>query len=154
MLNLDFSDKVGVVVDFGDGGEAILGEPGINAHTYSQPGSYDARVCVFASDEVRTYDFRVAVGQSGNTKASRFLSIPDGAPHAPTPNPPIVPLPPYSQTFPGDVNCDWVVDGTDLGTVLAEWGTSGSTPADIDGDGIVSGNDLAIVLAGWGASVN
>jgi hypothetical protein len=52
------------------------------------------------------------------------------------------------------VNCDWVVDGTDLGTVLAEWGTSGSTPADIDGDGIVSGNDLAIVLAGWGASVN
>lgn len=154
LLNLDFSDKVGVVVDFGDGGEAILGEPGINAHTYSQPGSYDARVCVFASDEVRTYDFRVAVGQSGNAKASRFLSIPDGAPHAPTPNPPIVPLPPYSQTFPGDVNCDWVVDGTDLGTVLAEWGTSGSTPADIDGDGIVSGTDLAIVLASWGASVN
>jgi hypothetical protein len=47
-----------------------------------------------------------------------------------------------------DLNGDGVVDGNDLGTLLAQWGGPGS--ADFNGDGIVDGNDLGSLLADWG----
>jgi hypothetical protein len=58
----------------------------------------------------------------------------------------------------GDVNGDGLVDGIDLGLVLANWsipagspGCAGShpCPADINGDGVVNGLDLGILLSQW-----
>ena len=48
-----------------------------------------------------------------------------------------------------DINCDGVVDATDLAALLANWG-EGHGPQDLDGDGSVSGSDLAQVLSHWG----
>jgi hypothetical protein len=48
-----------------------------------------------------------------------------------------------------DLNADGSVDGTDLGLILALWGTSNHL-ADINDDGVVNGGDLALVLGGWG----
>ena len=48
-----------------------------------------------------------------------------------------------------DLNCDGVVNGADLGILLAAWGTSG--PGDLNGDGIVDGADLGLLLTAWTA---
>jgi hypothetical protein len=48
---------------------------------------------------------------------------------------------------PADLNGDGVVDGNDLGLLLAQWGTPGS--ADFNGDGVVDGIDMGILLAAW-----
>jgi len=45
-----------------------------------------------------------------------------------------------------DENC--IVDGADLGLLLAAWGTSGPF-GDLNNDGIVDGADLGLLLAGW-----
>jgi hypothetical protein len=50
----------------------------------------------------------------------------------------------------GDVNEDGVVNGLDLGLLLAGWGGSG-TVGDLDGDGDVGGGDLGVMLADWGS---
>ena len=50
---------------------------------------------------------------------------------------------------PADLNGDQVVDGSDLGVMLAEWGGPGS--ADFNGDGVVDGADLGVMLSAWGA---
>lgn len=55
------------------------------------------------------------------------------------------PPPPCSAV---DLDCDGLVDGADLGLLLAAWGTSDPT-ADIDDDGDVDGADLGLLLAGW-----
>ena len=56
----------------------------------------------------------------------------------------------------GDINCDDVVDGLDLGVVLAQWTAAGGPlcgltfcSADLNRDGVVDGLDLGIVLANW-----
>jgi hypothetical protein len=49
----------------------------------------------------------------------------------------------------GDLNGDNVVNGQDLGTLLAAW-DSDSEIADLDGDGRVGGPDLAILLGAYG----
>ena len=51
--------------------------------------------------------------------------------------------------LPGDLNGDNVVNGQDLGTLLAAWDTD-SEIADLDGDGRVGGPDLAILLGAYG----
>ena len=48
-----------------------------------------------------------------------------------------------------DLSSDGVIDGTDLGLILALWGSSNSL-ADINGDGIVDGADFAELLGSWG----
>jgi len=50
---------------------------------------------------------------------------------------------------PGDTDGNGTVDGADLATVLAGWGSSDPV-ADLDGNGIVDGADLAALLAAWG----
>jgi len=54
----------------------------------------------------------------------------------------------------GDVVADGRVDGGDLGTLLANWGsvTSSAVSAacDLHPDGIVDGADLGVLLAAWG----
>ncbi len=47
-----------------------------------------------------------------------------------------------------DLNHDGVVDGSDLGLLLAVWGSDDSA-ADLNGDGIVDGADLGLLLAAW-----
>ena len=60
--------------------------------------------------------------------------------------------------MPGDLNEDLVVDGIDLGILLARWnpppgkgcaGDSDCDAADFNGDGYVDGLDLGILLANW-----
>jgi hypothetical protein len=52
----------------------------------------------------------------------------------------------------GDLNGDGLIDGADLGIMLADWGTVplGGCPSDLNGDGQVDGADLGIVLSVWG----
>ena len=49
---------------------------------------------------------------------------------------------------PADLNGDGIVNGSDLGALLAAWGTAG--PGDFNGDGIVNGSDLGFMLSRWG----
>lgn len=49
----------------------------------------------------------------------------------------------------GDIDANGVVNGADLGALLAAWG-SNAAPEDLDADGIVGGGDLGILLANWG----
>jgi hypothetical protein len=53
----------------------------------------------------------------------------------------------------GDLTDDGLVDGADLGFLLAAWGTKGSsTPgSDLNNDQFVDGIDLGIMLAAWGS---
>jgi len=54
--------------------------------------------------------------------------------------------------MPGDLNGDGVVNGADLGLLLAEWGACprpGECAADLDDDGVVGGADLGLLLAAW-----
>ncbi len=48
---------------------------------------------------------------------------------------------------PGDLNGDRVVNGADLGILLAAWGTTG--PGDLDNSGTVGGADLGMLLSLW-----
>jgi hypothetical protein len=50
--------------------------------------------------------------------------------------------------IPGDLNGDGAVDGSDLGVLLAAWGTSDAL-ADLNDDGVVDGADLGVLLANW-----
>ena len=54
-----------------------------------------------------------------------------------------------TQTCTGDFNGDNAVDGNDLGTLLAAWGSAGG-PTDLNSDGVTDGNDLGLLLANWG----
>lgn len=47
-----------------------------------------------------------------------------------------------------DLNCDGVVDGTDLGLLLSQWGSNAS--GDLNSDGTVDGTDLGLLLSAWG----
>jgi len=64
----------------------------------------------------------------------------------------------FDAPIPGDLNGDWIVNGIDLGILLANWsipatalGCRGTTPCapDINEDGFVNGIDLGILLANW-----
>ncbi len=50
-----------------------------------------------------------------------------------------------------DLNNDLHVDGSDLGILLGDWGTTpvGGCLADLNGDGEVDGTDLGLFLAAW-----
>lgn len=60
-------------------------------------------------------------------------------------------LPPTVETTPcvGDLDGDGVVEASDLGLLLAVWGTAGGS-ADLDDDGVVSASDLGVLLGAWG----
>lgn len=51
--------------------------------------------------------------------------------------------------FPQDINGDGVVNGLDLASLLADWGT-GAARSDMNDDGKVDGFDLGILLSAWG----
>lgn len=52
----------------------------------------------------------------------------------------------------GDLTLDGLVNGADLGILLAGWGAcTGSCASDLNRDGVVNGADLGVLLAAWGA---
>ena len=51
---------------------------------------------------------------------------------------------------PADLNGDGVVDGQDLGAILADWGCVGTCDADLDGNLLVDGADLGQFFAAFG----
>jgi hypothetical protein len=54
----------------------------------------------------------------------------------------------------GDILADRVVNGADLGSLLAYWGPVTASPisraCDLNGDNVVNGADIGLLLAGWG----
>ncbi len=48
----------------------------------------------------------------------------------------------------GDINGDGLVNGADVGLLLAAWG-SANPNADLDGSGLVDGADVGLLLANW-----
>jgi hypothetical protein len=48
-----------------------------------------------------------------------------------------------------DINGDGLVNGADLGLILAGWGEPG--PTDLNDDGTTNGADLGLLLAAWTA---
>ena len=48
-----------------------------------------------------------------------------------------------------DFDDNGVVNGADLGLLLAAWGTS-QCPFDLNDDGVINGADLGLLLAKWG----
>ncbi len=55
-----------------------------------------------------------------------------------------------SAGVPGDLNGDGIVNGADMGLLLAAWGSCSGCDADLNGDGIVNGADMGLLLANWG----
>ncbi len=51
----------------------------------------------------------------------------------------------------GDLNDDGIVNGADLGALLAVWGACAGCPADLNCDDVVNGADLGALLAAWGS---
>jgi hypothetical protein len=56
--------------------------------------------------------------------------------------------------FPGDIDGDGAVGGSDLAVLLADWSRStaaaGYLASDLSGDGVVDAADLSVLLARWG----
>lgn len=48
----------------------------------------------------------------------------------------------------GDLTFDGMVDGSDVGLLLADWGQPG--PGDLDGSGVIDASDLGLLLSAWG----
>jgi hypothetical protein len=51
---------------------------------------------------------------------------------------------------PADLDCNGIVDASDLANMLSSWGACGGCPADIDQNGQVDASDLATMLGSWG----
>ena len=51
-----------------------------------------------------------------------------------------------------DLDGNGVVDGSDVGLLLASWGACAGCPADLNGDGIVDGSDFGLLLIAWGTA--
>jgi hypothetical protein len=51
----------------------------------------------------------------------------------------------------GDLNGDGMVNGADVGLMLAGWGTCRNCAADLNHDGEINGADLGLLLSSWGS---
>jgi formylglycine-generating enzyme required for sulfatase activity len=60
-----------------------------------------------------------------------------------------------SAQCPGDISGNGMVNGADLGLVLAAWGSDGTDEpgSDINADGLVNGADLAFVIGAFGPCI-
>jgi formylglycine-generating enzyme required for sulfatase activity len=58
-----------------------------------------------------------------------------------------------AQSCAGDLNGDGVIDGSDLGQLLAAWGPCESCAADVNANGVVDGADLGVQVGNWGECV-
>ena len=51
---------------------------------------------------------------------------------------------------PADLNGDGMVNGADVGLMVAQWGACAGCSGDLNGDGIVNGADFGLLIAAWG----
>jgi hypothetical protein len=56
----------------------------------------------------------------------------------------------YRAACTGDLDGDGTVGGSDLGTLLGQWGACAGCSCDFSGDGDVNGTDLGVILGAWG----
>ena len=101
----------------------------VNLNTYLVDAGVSLGGDTLATATGVSRDGRVIVGFTTDGKAFRIRNF-----NAPPP-------------VPGDIDGDGVVDSTDLGVVLSNWGGSGA--GDLNGDGIVNSADLGILLSAW-----
>ncbi len=98
---------------------------------------------------MHTFEFDA---NSGPTDASQILTL--GIWKAPTTGSPETsiavqgkkPLPVVPPCVPGDLDCNGVVDGADLGVLLGCWGVA---CGDCNSDGYTDGSDLSVLLSAW-----
>ena len=161
------SDDFGISVTL-DGHTALLGARGDDDHGQSSGSAYVfvrewdgtwTEVAKFAVDDGEAWDyFGNSVAVSGN------IGVVGMWPNDPN-NPPkpgkayIYAVGPDEDEdgimdaceCPGDLNKDWIVDHSDLGILLGDWGcTVGDCPGDADADGDTDHSDLGLLLANWG----
>lgn len=145
MVALPLPSGAGRALDVSNGGDTIVGDhsiPGgpfavawttglgfVNLNAYLDAAGVSRGGDTLETATGVSRDGRVIVGFTKNGQAFRIRNF-----NAPP-------------SIPGDANGDGTVDATDLGMLLASWGTSGTS--DINGDGVIDGADLAILLANW-----
>ena len=145
MVALPLPSGAGRALDVSNGGDTIVGDhsiPGgpfavawttnlgfVNLNAYLDAAGVSRGGDTLETATGVSRDGRVIVGFTKNGQAFRIKNF--NAPPA----------------IPGDTNGDGIVDASDLGMLLAAWGSSGAS--DINGDGVTDGADLAILLANW-----
>jgi hypothetical protein len=139
-----------VLVDFGDGTVTQHGQSTLT-HAYSVPAKRIVRVLAIQNGTVSEHTLVVEIAAKSPFGAVVDCTVAPAPPVEFSSEVPPFSSAPWERTFPADVNCDWIADGSDLAIILAEWGSVFPTMADIDDDGVVDANDLSVVLAGWGA---
>ncbi|MCA9283794.1 MAG: VCBS repeat-containing protein, partial [Phycisphaerales bacterium] len=118
-----YSESVSAIIGIGD-----------DDGTFEPPVSYDASNAFSVLLEDFDGDGRLDIAATGVDGVSVLLNM--GG----------------TVSSPADLNGDGVVNGADLGLLLAEWGVcrnAGACPADLDGNGAVDGGDLGLLLANW-----
>ncbi len=165
-----------LVSDGGANANIVAGDPGCfsNGAELGVPGTYWENVADGELDTKfqfhfyawtgaqTTYAAALAAGDctadaiwTQNVANAYYLDLDGPPPIPPGVNNPAMIL----EDLPGDANKDGKVDINDLTTVLAHYGTSGSTldvtysEGDFNADGKVDINDLTIVLAHYGDTV-
>lgn len=88
-----------------------------------------------------TIPFGWTVSNTPDTTMPREIHIADLRWIGPPPPPPCEP----------DFNGDRVVDGADLGILIARWYGTQAGDLDLNGDGFIDGQDLNLLFAAWGA---
>jgi len=145
MVALPMPSGFGRALDANNDGSTIVGERSVSGATHAAAWTtnlgfvnlntyLDAAGVSRGGDTLSTAtgvsrNGRVIVGFTSGGKAFRIRNF-----NAPPP-------------VPGDVDGDGVVDSTDLGVLLSNWGGSGA--GDLNGDGIVNSADLGILLSAW-----
>jgi hypothetical protein len=56
----------------------------------------------------------------------------------------------YRAACTGDLDGDGTVGGSDLGTLLGQWGACSGCAGDVNRDGAVNGADIGLLLGSWG----
>ncbi|MFO0829089.1 MAG: hypothetical protein U0572_13200 [Phycisphaerales bacterium] len=139
--DLDFDDDGVLDVEpwseISDGVALVWGEPGVaSEQVYSTNwAGPNGGIFVFHAKRCLATDEWSSAGGYSYPAPNESAGVPNG-PCAPT-------------LCVGDVSVDGVVDATDLGILLGNWGQLGAM-GDVDNDGIVGAADLGIVLGAWG----
>ncbi|MFG0256669.1 MAG: hypothetical protein ACF8GE_02080 [Phycisphaerales bacterium JB043] len=150
--DLEANDSLGESVSI-SGNTVVVGAPsednggqstGIGAmYVYTESsGDWSELAKYRAADDADDENFAVSVAIDGNTIIAGALN--DGT----TPTMYGAAYVQYFVTCDEDFNGDCVVNGGDLGLLLANWGNPGAT--DLNDDGTTDGSDLGLLLAAWG----
>jgi uncharacterized membrane protein len=145
MVALPLPSGFGRALDASSNGSTIVGERSasggthaaawttnlgfVNLNTYLDAAGVSRGGDTLSTATGVSRDGRVIVGFTDNGKAFRIRNF-----NAPPP-------------VPGDLDGDGIVDSTDLGIILSNWGGSGA--GDLNGDGVVDSAALGVLLSAW-----